>query len=65
MSIIGTPWWFSPPAKVGDASLIPGLGRSPAKGNSNLLQYSWLEKSHGQRSLAAYSPWGGKQLDTT
>ena len=23
------------------------------------------EKSHGQRSLAGYSPWGGKELDTT
>ena len=23
------------------------------------------EKSHGQRSLAGYSPWGRKELDTT
>ena len=22
-------------------------------------------KSHGQRSLGGYSPWGGKKLDTT
>ena len=22
-------------------------------------------KSHGRRSLEGYSPWGGKQLDTT
>ena len=22
-------------------------------------------ESHGQRSLAGYSPWGGKELDTT
>ena len=22
-------------------------------------------KSHGQRSLVGYSPWGGKELDTT
>ena len=22
-------------------------------------------KSHGQRSLAGYSPWGNKELDTT
>ena len=22
-------------------------------------------KSHGQKSLAGYSPWGSKQLDTT
>ena len=23
------------------------------------------EKSHGQRSLEDYRPWGGKELDTT
>ena len=28
---------------VGDLSLIPGLGRSPAEGNGNPLQYSCLE----------------------
>ena len=28
---------------VGDASLIPGLGRSPGEGNGNPLQYSCLE----------------------
>ena len=30
---------------AGDLGLIPGLGRSPGKGNSNPLQYSCLEKS--------------------
>ena len=29
------------------------------------LQYFFLENSHGQRSLAGYSPYGGKELDTT
>ena len=24
-----------------------------------------LENPHGQRSLAGYSPWGGKESDTT
>ena len=28
---------------AGDPSLIPGLGRSPGKGDGNLLQYSCLE----------------------
>ena len=37
---------------------IPGLGRSPGGGNGNPFQYSCLEKSHGQRSLAGYVPWG-------
>ena len=30
---------------AGDLSLIPGLGRSPRKGNGNPLQYSRLENS--------------------
>ena len=36
------------PANAGDirdASLIPGLGRSPGEGNGNPLQYSCLENS--------------------
>ena len=41
---------------VRDACLIPGLGRPPGGGNSIPLQYSCLEKSHGQRKLADYSP---------
>ena len=44
----------NPPANAGatgDTGLIPGSGRSPGGGNGNPLQYSCLEKSHGQRSL--------------
>ena len=36
------------PAKAGDPrdiGLIPGSGKSPGEGNSNLLQYSYLENS--------------------
>ena len=39
-------WVKTPPANagdVGDMGLIPGLGRSPAGGNGNPLQYSCLE----------------------
>ena len=43
---------------AGDLGSIPGLGRSPGGGHGNLLQYSCLENSHGQRSLVGYSPWG-------
>ena len=49
----------NPPANAGDPrdmSSIPGLGRSPGVGNGNTLLYSCLEKFHGQRSLAGYSP---------
>ena len=31
--------------------------------NGNAFQYSCLENSHGQRSLAGYSPWGHKESD--
>ena len=31
------------PANAGDASSVPGLGRSPGKGNGNPLQYSCRE----------------------
>ena len=34
--------------------LDPGSGRSPGGGHGNPLQYSCLEKSHGQRSLVGY-----------
>ena len=47
-----------------DSGLILGWGRSPGVGNGNPLQYSFLEKSLGQRSLAGYSPWGLKESDT-
>ena len=58
----------NPPANAGDtrdAGLIPGSGRSPGEGNGNPLQYSFLGKFHGQRSLAGSSPWGHKDSDTT
>ena len=47
------------PANAGDfrdAGLIPGLGRSPGGGHGNLLQYSYQENPHGQRSLVGYCP---------
>ena len=31
------------PVNAGNSGLIPGLGRSPGKGNGNPLQYSCLE----------------------
>ena len=50
---------------AGDLDLIPELGRSPGGGRGNPLQYSCLENPHGQRSMAGYSTWGCKELDTT
>ena len=34
-------------------------------GHGHPLQYSCLENPQGQRSLAGYGPWGGKEPDTT
>ena len=50
---------------AGDLGSTPGSGISPGGGNGSPLQYSCLGKSHGQRSLAGYSPWGGKESDTS
>ena len=58
----------NPPANAGDTrgmGSIPGSGRSPRGGHGNPLQYSCLENTQGQRSLAGYRPWGHKELDTT
>ena len=48
-----------------DLCSIPGLGRSPGGGHGNPLQYSCLEKPHGESILAGNSPWDCKELDTT
>ena len=50
---------------VGDLGVIPGLGRSPGGRLDNPLQNSCLENSHGEKSLAGYSPWCCKERDTT
>ena len=47
---------------TGDPDLIPGSGRPLGEGNGNPLQYSCLGKSHKQRSLEDYSPWGHKRV---
>ena len=56
------------PAKAGDTrdgDLIPGLGRSSGVRNGNPLQCSCLERSHGRRKLAGFSPWSRKESDMT
>ena len=64
----GFPWGSAgkeSACSAGDTGSIPGLGRSPGEGNGNPLQALLLGESHGQRSLAGYSPWGHKELDMT
>ena len=49
---------------TGDTDSILGSERSPRGRNGNPLQYSCLEKSHGQRNLIGYSPCDRKESDT-
>ena len=46
----------SPPDNAGDLDSIPGLGRSPGRGNDNPLQYSplgipWTAEPGGLQSM--------------
>ena len=55
----------NPPANAGDAGSIPGLGRSPGKGNGNPLQYSCLENPIDRGAWWAAVHGVAKELDTT
>ena len=52
------------PTNAGDASLIPGWGRSPGGGNGNPLQYSCLENSMDRGGWWVTVPWGHKESDS-
>ena len=65
IQVLGFPGGSDGKASVcnaGDTGLIPGSGRSPGEGNGSPLLPG---KSHGQRSLIGYSPWGRKESDMT
>ena len=47
----------------GHGSSIPGVGKIPLQEGSTPVFLP--RESHGQRSLAVYSPEGHKELDTT
>ena len=50
---------------IRDRGLILGSGRSPGGVRSKPTPVFLPGESHGQRSLAGYSPWGRKKSDTT
>ena len=50
------------PANAGDTGSILGLRRSPGEGNGTPTLVFFPGRSHGQRSLADYSPWGSKKV---
>ena len=54
------------PANAGDTrdtSSVTGLGRSPAEGNGDPLQFSCLENPTDRGAWGGYSPWDCKKLD--
>ena len=53
------------PANTGDTSSVPGSGRSPGKGNDNLLQYSCLENPMDRGAWRATVPGVTEESDTT
>ena len=52
----------NPPANTLDMGSIPGSRISPGEGNGNSTPVFLSAKSHGQRSLEGYSPWGCKKV---
>ena len=50
---------------IRDVGSIPELERIPWKSKWQPTPVFLPGKSHGQRSLEGYSPWGRKELDTT
>ena len=50
---------------VRDVALIPGSGRVPWRRKWQPTPVFLPGESHGQRSLAGYSPLGHKELDMT
>ena len=52
---------------IGDAGSVPvpGLGRSPGKGNSNSLQYFCLGNPRDREACQGYSLWYHKESDMT
>ena len=54
----------NPPANAGD-TFDPWIRKIPSKREWQPTPRFLPGKSHGQISLAGYSPWGHKELETT
>ena len=68
MTIIGFPGSSAgkeSTCSAGDTGLIPGLGRSPGKGNGDSFQYSCLGDLMDRGALWAAVHRVAKELDTT
>ena len=66
--LYGLPWWLSgkeTPWQCRKCRLDPWVRKIPWRRNGNILQYSCLGKSNGQKSLVGYSSWGHTKSDMT
>ena len=57
----------NPPANAGDIRDMGSISVSedPLEEAGQPTPVFWPGESQGQRSLAGYSPWGRKEMDTT
>ena len=55
----------NPPASAGNTGFNPWVGKIPWRRERPPTSAFLPRESHGQRSLAGYSPWGHKELDMT
>ena len=55
----------NPLPNIGDVGLIPGLGKSPGEGHSNLLQYSCLGNPMDREAWQATVHGVTKESDMT
>ena len=64
----GLPWWLrwlSVCLQCGRPGFDPWVGKIPWRRKWQSTPVQLPGKSHGQRSLVGYSPWGCKESDTT
>ena len=52
------------PTKL-EVRVVPWVGKNPCSRKWEPTPVFLPGKSHGQRSLVGYSPWGGKESDMT
>ena len=68
MVIVGLPWWLRR-QRIRPQCRRPGfnpwVGKIPWRRKWQCTPVFLPGESHGQRSVAGYSPWGGKELDMT
>ena len=61
----GQDGWHQERVNIGLNIPCPRLPRLPWRRKCQPTSVFLPRKSHGQRSLVVYSPWGCKELDTT